>query len=217
MRPRMRCWTAVAAACAAGGAARAEVAIMALAADGPPLLVPAGAAMGEPISYAGPDDRAAPEMVVDLAVTDTCRMFFGIPVMHMVVGGDEWPEWGHGFAGDVYSTDLRAAMLLTPESPRGVDYLGFYARPAPFGTFSVVVQGLDGMGGTSLLEQLVTDVTGAMGWGVYAGEGMRVQGVLVTSDVGFAVAEIGVHEIVPGPSAWMALAGAGVGGRRRRA
>lgn len=201
--------------CAMGGTAMADIGAVALGTAAPPATVPAGSGAGKPIHYAPPDARPVFGDVTDVTVAPDCIIRFDIPVSHRTIGLG-WATWSHGYTGDVYYTNGATSVMMTLDSPPGVDYFGFYAEPNPFGVFHMTAVGVDQMGGTFSLSQDVEGSAGAAGWGFYGTGDMCVTKVTLSSDVDFAVGEFGLSKKpAPGTLGLLAL-GALAGSRRRR-
>lgn len=204
---KKRCGVVVVSSLALASAASATINVIDLGTGAPP-----ASFGGFTLVPFGDDTRPTLVDVTDVSVADGAP-FGGItfsPVLNHRQIGVDWGTWSHGYAGDVYYTNLGLSALIGLPANTGAFY--FYAEPNPFLLLSVTATAQDG----TALTVLVNGFGGANGFGFYSSGGMPLVSIMVTSDADFAIGEFGIAAI-PSPSAGaLALAGLGMFARRRR-
>ncbi|MCC6678688.1 MAG: hypothetical protein IT436_16265 [Phycisphaerales bacterium] len=120
--------------------------------------------------------------------------------------GFGWATWSHGYTGNVYYTNSATTItlgVLGERLHRGA--FSLYAEPNPFGVFTMIATGSDGVSAVTFTEG-VDGSGGAKGWAFYTtSEPWGIDSVTITSDVDFAVGEFATGYI-PAPGG-LALAG----------
>ena len=110
---------------------------------------------------------------------------FSIPMLHFRIG-QGWPNWSHGYTGDVYWTVDVTVMELTLPAQTKVFY--FYAQPKPGGgtvTINAIAHG-------TTVSQVVEDSDGAKYYGFYADGESTIESIIISSSFTFAVGEFGI-------------------------
>src|SRR5690349_958485 len=109
------------ATCAFTAAATADIRVQSLGTAPPPAIVPAGTGAGDPVHAAPLDVRPVFGDVSDVEIAPGCVIRFDIPVSHRQIGFG-WATWSHGYTGDVYYTNGATSVMMTLDSPPGVDW-----------------------------------------------------------------------------------------------
>ena len=110
---------------------------------------------------------------------------FSPDVMHLTI--PTWPNWSHGYTGDVYWTALAHSIELTLPAETGAFY--FYAQPKTgSGNITASSNGTD-------VSQGVESDGGASYFGFYADGTDTISSITITADTDFAVGEFGIASV----------------------
>jgi len=125
--------------------------------------------------------------------------------------------WGRGYVGDIYISGGDTSMLVTVSGLNQIDAIVFYAKPNPFGVFSMTATASDGSVSTST-QQFIDGTPGnsgrAGGFLFYGTGTSKITSFMISSDADLAVGEFYYHN--PSPSALALLGLAGLSRMRRR-
>jgi len=117
---------------------------------------------------------------------------FSPDVMHLTI--PTWPNWSHGYSGDVYwtSTDVSSVELTLP-AQTGAFY--FYAQPRT-NSGTVTITAISN--GTDVSQDVESD-GGAAYFGFYADGTDTISSIMITSSTDFAVGEFGIAsaQVIP--------------------
>lgn len=104
-----------------------------------------------------------------------------------------WPNWSHGYSGDVYWTALAHSIELTLPAQTGAFY--FYAQPKTgSGTVTITASS----NGVTVSQDVDSD-GGASYFGFYADVTNTISSITITSSTDFAVGEFGIAEALQAP------------------
>jgi len=108
-------------------------------------------------------------------------------VIHLTI--PTWPNWSHGYTGDVYWTSTGVSSVeLTLPAQTGAFY--FYAQPRhDSGTVTITASS----DGTTISQDVDSD-GGASYFGFYADGTDTIKSITITSSIDFAIGEFGIAE-----------------------
>lgn len=129
------------------------------------------------------------------------------PLTHRRIGSG-WAEWGHGYLGDVYTTDGASAIELTPAP--GLRALAVYIDAMPFARLRIDAGIEDG----PAASQFAADGAGPVGFLFFATGGDDLPTLRIECDGEFAIGQ--VFTAVPGPGAIALMLGAAITGLSAR-
>ncbi len=114
---------------------------------------------------------------------------FSPDVMHLTI--PTWPNWSHGYTGDVYWTALAHSIELTLPAETGAFY--FYAQPKT-GNGNITASSND----TDVSQNVESD-GGAAYFGFYVEGTGAISSIIITSSIDFAVGEFGIAgaQVIP--------------------
>lgn len=182
-------------------AARAEVETIALGA-GPPPAVLAGLNLTSAPLDRSPLFTAVEQLV--LAPSLSAQLSSAVTLRRIGAG---WDQWGHGYQGDVYTTDGARTISITP--PPGVAAMVIYIDAVPFSRVHVSGGIEDGPGVT----QIVSDGSGPVGF-AFLSAGGSLPTIELDCDGEFAFGQ--VMTSIPAPGAIALAFSAVVVGLARR-
>ena len=116
---------------------------------------------------------------------------FSIQLLHFTI--PTWPNWGHGYNGDVYWTATDSLLKLTLPAQTGAFY--FYAQPGPgSGTVTITASS----NSTEVIQNVKSD-GGAAYFGFYSDGTDTLSSIIITSSIDFAVGEFGIAKALQNP------------------
>jgi len=124
---------------------------------------------------------------------------FGRDMMHFTISPQGWPNWSHGYTGDVYWTATNSSVELTLPAQTGAFY--FYAQPR---TGSGIVTITASSNGTTFSQDVESD-GGAAYFGFYSDGTDTISSIIITSSTDFAVGEFGIAEALQVPDVVQAV------------
>ena len=119
---------------------------------------------------------------------------FSSEMMHFSI--PTWPNWSHGYDGDVYWTKLAHSIELTLPAETGAFY--FYAQPKTDSGTVTTVTITASSNGITISQDVVSD-GGAAYFGFYADGTDIISSIMITSNTDFAVGEFGIAEVLQNP------------------
>jgi len=122
---------------------------------------------------------------------------FSPEVVHFSI--PTWPNWSHGYTGDVYWTALAHSIELTPPALTGAFY--FYAQPKTGSGIKTITASSNG----TIVSQDVDSDGGASYFGFYADGTDTLSSIIITSSIDFAVGEFGIAEALQIPDVIQAV------------
>ena len=117
---------------------------------------------------------------------------FSILLLHFTIS-QGWPNWSHGYTGDVYWTATNSSVELKLPAQTGAFY--FYAQPKT-GSGNVAITASSN--GTTFSQDVQSD-GGAAYFGFYADGTDAISSIIITSSIDFAVGEFGIAEALQNP------------------
>ena len=115
-------------------------------------------------------------------------------VMHFTI--PTWPNWSHGYTGDVYWTKLAHSVELTLPEQTAAFY--FYAQPKT-DSGTVITATITASSNSTEVSQNVESDGGASYFGFYADGTDTISSITITSSTDFAVGEFGIAsaQVIP--------------------